>query len=228
MEYLPRPLRWPELHPYDRDLTAWYPFDDRSGATLYDRSGNKNHGLISGATWVSRPVSGALRFSGSNIVTVPTLDGYQTDRSSLTIMAWINYSQGQGSKMIAGWWYGQEAVIFTYDSALRTGFTIGGNAYDVISPLAYDDGRWHHVTGIFDSQDTSARVKLCVDANLVNSTAGAAGTLSGTDGCSIGNLIPNKNYAFPGSIAGVRFYGPALSLSRIKRIYELERPLVRR
>ena len=40
-------------HTVDADTMALYTFDAYTGSTLYDRSGNGNHGLIDGATWTT-------------------------------------------------------------------------------------------------------------------------------------------------------------------------------
>ena len=40
-------------HTVDADTMALYTFDAYTGSTLYDRSGNGNHGTIDGATWTT-------------------------------------------------------------------------------------------------------------------------------------------------------------------------------
>ena len=40
----------------DQSNSAFYKFNSGSGNILYDHSGNQNHGLIYGATWVENPI----------------------------------------------------------------------------------------------------------------------------------------------------------------------------
>ena len=40
-------------HTVDADTMALYTFDAYTGSTLYDRSGNGNHGTIDGASWTT-------------------------------------------------------------------------------------------------------------------------------------------------------------------------------
>ena len=55
------------------ELVAWWRFDDGSGTTAMDSTGNGNDGtLTGGATWTDGPILGALDFSGTNSrVTAP-------------------------------------------------------------------------------------------------------------------------------------------------------------
>ncbi len=63
-------------------LVAAYGFDEGSGATALDSSGNNNNGTITNATWTASGKFGsALNFNGSNAwVTVPNVDQPEPDR----------------------------------------------------------------------------------------------------------------------------------------------------
>ena len=48
------------------DLVGYWSFDEGSGGTAYDYSGNNNHGTIYGATWTTGISGGALYFVEEN------------------------------------------------------------------------------------------------------------------------------------------------------------------
>jgi PKD repeat protein len=82
-------------------LVAAYNFEETSGATVVDISGNSNHGTISGATRTTSGKYGkALSFDGaSNWVTVN--DSASLDlTTSVTVEAWI-----YPNNLDSGWWY---------------------------------------------------------------------------------------------------------------------------
>ena len=71
-------------------LVAWWMFDENSGETAADSSGNRRDGILVGnPSW--RPSGGrfrgALEFDGSNHVEVPNLD---MTSGAATFVAWIN------------------------------------------------------------------------------------------------------------------------------------------
>src|SRR6266446_2472758 len=71
-------------------LVAAYSFDDGSGTTVTDLSGNGNTGTITGATWSSLgKFSNGLRFDGiSNWVTVNDSDSLDLT-GGMTLEAWV-------------------------------------------------------------------------------------------------------------------------------------------
>src|SRR5262245_14536190 len=74
-------------------LVAAYGFDEGSGVTVTDASGNGNNGKITGATWVSSgKYGGALQFDGNEaVVTIPDSASLHLS-SGMTLEAWVNPS----------------------------------------------------------------------------------------------------------------------------------------
>src|SRR5262249_30338935 len=71
-------------------LVAAYSFDEGSGTTVVDRSGNGHAGTISGATWTTAgKYGGALSFNGTNAVgTIPDASALHLT-TGMTLEAWV-------------------------------------------------------------------------------------------------------------------------------------------
>ena len=74
-------------------LVAAYGFDEGSGTTVTDASGNGNNGTVANATWsTAGKFGGALSFNGtSSVVTVPNSASLQLS-SGMTLEAWVDPS----------------------------------------------------------------------------------------------------------------------------------------
>src|SRR5215472_7057056 len=74
-------------------LVAAYGFNEGSGTTVTDASGNGNNGTITAATWTtSGKYGGTLSFNGSTaVVTVPNAASLQLT-TGMTLEAWVNPS----------------------------------------------------------------------------------------------------------------------------------------
>ena len=72
-------------------LVAAYSFDEGSGTTVHDASGNGNNGTIGGATWTTSGKYGnALVFNGvSALVTINNSASLQLS-TAMTLEAWVN------------------------------------------------------------------------------------------------------------------------------------------
>ena len=75
--------------PTRADLVAWWTFDDGSGTTAVDSSGNGNDGtLIGGATWVDGQLGDAIQFNGTDSYVAAAHIPF--DNRSFTITMWVN------------------------------------------------------------------------------------------------------------------------------------------
>lgn len=82
-------------------LVAAYSFNEGTGTTVTDLSGNGNNGTISGATWnAAGRYSGALSFDGVNdMVTIP--DAASLDLTTgMTLEAWIRPTSNAGWRTV--------------------------------------------------------------------------------------------------------------------------------
>ena len=79
-------------------LVAAYGFDEGSGTTVTDASGNGNNGTITNATWATSGKYGkALQFNGtSSLVTIPDSASLHLT-TGMTLEAWVNPSTVNGT-----------------------------------------------------------------------------------------------------------------------------------
>jgi len=214
----------------DPNLVAWYKFDEGSGTTAYD-SARSHTGTISGATWATGRVGGALRFDGVND-RVSSPDALDLDiTGDITIAAWVNFFQG-------GLGYdGSEKAIVTktvYNGAFNNPYDfrtsiatnpnlafVRANASD--HECAYSDlnislNTWHHVA----VREENGVANFYVDGVLTGMWWGEPPLTSPPTGNDYSLLIGARydGLFFNGLIDDVRIYNRALSSAEIRAIPE--------
>jgi PKD repeat protein len=203
---------------------AYWKFDDGSGASAVDSSGNGNTGtLVNAPTWASGEVNGALAFNGSSqYVTVPAAAGSSLDIDSppVTIAAWVNpntisapqtiFLRGLSNGVGAGkQGYG---LFINSNGKVNVGSAGGGN-FDSLTTLTAKT--WQHVAAVINGSaskvyingvdQTPAGVKVNVVASSAGLTIGAARNSANT---AFGRF-------FNGTLDEVQVYGAALSPDQI-------------
>ncbi len=76
----------------DTGLVGYWKFDEGSGTTATDSSGNGNTGTIYGATWVDGKSGKALSFDGNDDYVVSTTVNFSTGSADRTISFWVKSS----------------------------------------------------------------------------------------------------------------------------------------
>src|SRR5215467_13558651 len=134
-------------------LVAAYGFDEGSGTTVTDASGNGNNGTITNATWATAGKFGkALSFNGSNArVTIPDAASLHLT-NGMTLEAWVNPSTVTGA-----WrdviYKGDDSYYLegTSDSSSRPA---GGGSWSSAGPLygtaALTANTWTHLALTYD------------------------------------------------------------------------------
>jgi hypothetical protein len=159
-------------------LKGWWPLNEGRGQTVYDWSGNRNHGYLGSTTgvddndpsWIRGIFFGsALRFAGDDFVTIPATST-ALEPKQLTVSAWVRASGSPGTFKYILAKGGDACVSASY--ALTTSYNGGlifytwvDNAQRNAGPVAPEaiwDGRWHHVAGTWDG----AHARLYVDGVL--------------------------------------------------------------
>jgi uncharacterized repeat protein (TIGR02543 family) len=199
----------------------WWKFDETSGTTAADASGNgKTGALFNGIAFGTNTITGefgnALNFDGTNDVVRHTSNAGITGYP-FTLSAWVKTTNSTS---------GQKTIVYAGDATTDNKYfrisVAGGQPqlsarntteFNVSSGITISDGNWHHVAGVFSSATDR---KLYVDGvPKVSSTDNVAfPTLNRISAGALDRDTP-VDY-FPGGIDDVRVYSRALSGSEIQ------------
>jgi len=205
-------------------------FNEASGATAVDGSGNNNNGTIAGATRVTGQTGfgGALQFNGSSSIVNIAHSASLALSSGMTLEAWVNPSANAGTTVNDGWrtvimkersTTGLAYGLYSNDgdsNPSRPAGYIRNNGTDVeaANGPAVPLGVWTHLAVTYDG----TTLRLYVNGVLRNSVAAAGGITASTAPLRIGGntvfSVPGTEY-FAGLIDEVRIYNRALSAAEI-------------
>ncbi len=203
-------------------LVAYWAFDEESGTTASDSSGNGHDGTLMGdPQWTDGYFGGGLEFDqAGDEVNVPFHE--DLNQETFTITAWANVEPGSG---------GHRAVISGRDEPPVSGYIIYaepgnkwqfwtgvGNRWAPITGPAINLGEWDHVAGTY----ADGKQKFYVNGELVGEVD-AQPTLNTKQEFLIGagaNERANHEYLFKGIIDEVRVYDRALSEAEVASVME--------
>ncbi len=197
------------------DLVGAWSFDEGSGSSVGDASGQGNVGSVSGATWTtSGKFGGALVFNGSSArVNVPNSASLQLV-SGMTLEAWV-----YPASVSSGWRdvvYKGDDNYYLEGTSLTGGRPAGGGTFGGSNANAYGSGAlpgdtWSHLALTYDG----ATLRLYVNGAQVGSQASTGAIATSTNQLQIGGDSIWGQY-FSGRIDEVRVYNTALSAAAIQ------------
>ncbi|MFA6109945.1 MAG: LamG domain-containing protein [Candidatus Latescibacterota bacterium] len=198
---------------------------DISGATAYDRSGQNNHGtLTGGVTKTIGKVGQALSFDGVDdyVNTVPAsgLAGSAT----FTVSFWAKPVSTVSNKMAVAIRNEQSNVtlfgIYPADNVTGAGARVFWNNASIIDENGVERaGSWHHY--LFVSR-SSTNHELYVDGQSVGTSAISRALPNPLSNITIGAWYPTNQH-FNGALDEVRIYNRALSATEVSSLYNLGR-----
>ena len=197
-------------------LVAAYAFDEATGSTLSDASGNGNTGTISGATWTSGRYSYGLAFNGSsarvNVQDAPSLDL----TSAMTLEAWVKPTTVTSSWRDVIYKGNDNYYLMATSSPGGTarpvgGATIAGVHQEAFGTVAITANTFTHLATTYDG----SAVRLFVNGTQVASKAATGSIATSTNQLQIGGDSIYGQY-FAGTIDEVRIYNTALTQAQIQ------------
>ncbi len=203
-------------HAQATGLVASYSFEEGSGTTTADASGNSNTGTLANATWTTSGKYGkALSFNGtSSIVNIADAASLRLT-TAMTLEAWVNPSAAGNvwrtvvMKEVAGdlaySLYANEDVNVPA-AYVRIGTTSPRAGGASVVPL----NTWTHLAATYGA----GSLRLYVNGTLVSTTAVTGSIASSTKPARIGGNTIWGEY-FAGLIDEVRIYNRALSAAEI-------------
>jgi len=201
----------------DPDLAAYWKFDEGSGTTAYDSSGNGNDGVFVGdPQWVAGKFGGALEFDGDDYVNCGNGDSLQI-RDEITIAFWFNVEAFQTT------W---EAFLAKGDNSYRasrgggdgnathmgiSGTSTGGGNGWFNGTVIVIGGQWHHYAATYDG----AEGRIYIDGVLDVTSPGTGQINESTYDFWIGSNSQNTGRLLHGLMDEVRLYSRALNEAEI-------------
>jgi Concanavalin A-like lectin/glucanases superfamily len=213
------------------DLIAHYTFDDGSGTTVADHSGNKRDGTLVGGTWITDgKFGGALHLDGASYVTV---DNFPNARSSFSVSTWtrtIQWTDG-GYEAIAtteyvfdgGW---EVNVLDSADGGtrLQAAFwddTLNGYTYVDCRCLQQESDAWVNFAFVVDGSAHTMTVYL--NGAVVSVVAAPNPIGPGTPQLFIGRWL-RAGRLLIGDIDDMAIYGRALAPAEVQALLQQSPP----
>ena len=194
---------------------AAYAFDEGSGTTTADASGNDNGGTRVGASWTTGQFGNALSFDGSgDYVSVPDDDSLDIT-GELMLEAWIFPTSLGGYRMIIDkTTTGQPTNYFLvlFGDEVNFGFFTNGWREHITSGVDLPVDTWSHVAAVYN--DTANIVRIYVNGVEVLSEVENRSLIPNGQELRIGIGSPGEE--FIGRIDNVRVTNQALSETEIQ------------
>lgn len=209
---------------FNNNLVASYGFNENSGVTANDNSGNNNNGtLTNGPAWSSSGRFGAaILFDGTNdMVAIP--DASSLDLTTgMTLEAWVNPSNLTGYKTIICKDRTSSAFSYVLSANNNTSgaanqrpnsrLRVGSSNRTVTGTSKLPLNTWTHVASTYDG----AVYRLFINGNQVATLNSTGNITTSTDLLRIGGSAALGSQYFAGLIDEVRIYNRALSQSEIQ------------
>jgi hypothetical protein len=227
------------------NTVAYYRFDETTGSSAADSSGNANTGTLlnmpfDDSEWTPGRISGALSFnadgSGDDYVSVPDAPSVNFNANPvLSIAAWVRgpgaQTNGAGIIVKGTGSGGEQYAIDVNINQLTTPAyrfyvrSSAGVSTDCTTPVP-PNGRWQHIVAVYNGP--IGLMQFYVNGQLVSSVAGPTSLLPNTHELSIGNRQSGAatpyNRPFTGVIDDVRLYNHAMTSNEVQQIYALAAP----
>jgi len=223
-------------------LAAGWNFNEGTGTTAYDTSGNANTGTLTNSpTWTTDKngtANSAIAFDGvDDYVDAGNDESLDFGTGEVSFEAWVNIGTqtedyvailnksadndwtGVGVKL--GFWLGNRsgALGNNYLLQLGDGTSTSSISPDSVSFGALNNAGWTHIVGTVDAVGGSPLIKAYKNSSLVSSTSRTlTGSINTTYNLNIGQWRAySRNLA--GSVDNIRIYNKTLSADEISDVY---------
>ena len=191
-------------------LVAHWKFDDGSGTTAIDSSGNGFDIMLHNTTWEDGVFGGAAHFQG---VGYGDVSDFNYSQNAITLCAWVWHDEFRINKIERYVTVGQSiaAICKEYDGRLVFYIDTDDNLRHLLAKDVLTEGQWHHVAGTWDGLTQRLYIDGVEIASQVPVTIGVLGEASGV-------TISSEAEPFNGMLDDVRIYDCALSDDEINTI----------
>jgi len=198
-------------------LVGYWRFEEGSGTTASDSSGNGNSGtLYNSPIWTNGYFGNALGFDGvDDYVNLPST--VQLTNQSFTIMSWMKPSSLTGNYQMFGptQWNAVGIGLVAGSNQIFCQFNTGGLNIQS-SAIVPNTNQWYHVVCSFDW--STSLLSIYVNGTRINSWT-ATNPSFNWNNFYIGSQGPDGNL-FNGTIDEVQVWNRALTASEIYEMYQ--------
>ena len=197
-------------------LVAAYSFDEGTGTSVTDVSGNGNNGTIANATWTTAGQYGnALVFNGTSALVTINDSASLHLTNGMTLEAWVN-----PSAVSSAWrdvvYKGADNYYMEGTSTSSGGLPCGAGTFGTADVAAFGTAllalnTWTHLAATYDG----ATLVFYVNGVQVSSLAQTGNIVTSGNPLQIGGDSIYGQY-FQGSIDEVRVYNVALTAAQIQ------------
>ncbi len=212
----------PDGSALDAGLVAFYKFDETSGTSAADSSGNGHTAmLVGGATFAAGLQNNAVALSGSSqYVNLPA--GIVSGLTSFSISTWVNLTATTMWSRVFDFGTGTTAYMFytpNSGTTARYAISTGGTAQEQrIAPATPLTATWQHLVmtqsgnvGTFYVNGASAGQNTVMTVN--------PSSLGATTQCWLGRSEYTGDPYLSGSIDNFRIYNRALGAGEVQALY---------
>ncbi|WNG51498.1 DUF1565 domain-containing protein [Archangium minus] len=205
--------------------TLWWKFDEGSGSSISDSSGNAHTGMLQGdSSWVAGRLGYAVNLGSTGKVVINTSTPVDVTTGDFSLSCWVYLNAlpsawssiiNKGGSGVAG--YGLEVDPGNRLTASLQGAS--GTNQHVIGLTVLAPGQWYHAVAVFKRND---KVYLYLNGELQTSATYAPGntsSLSNTKAFTLGSYSNANTWHLPGRVDAVRMYHRALTAAEVSALY---------
>lgn len=205
-------------NPAEDGLVAYWSFDEGTGKTAADATGNGHDGEFNGAPkWVAGKFGTALEFDGKGDYVAVADDDALDLTDKITLMAWFSPNDVLTSRrlMVKN---NSIFVIFDFSNANSIDFLVKpNNTFAESKTTDWKVGEWYHFAGTFDGKTLKVYINGELEGEAANNVPIAPSDLELWIG---GDDNGRATDWFPGKIDEVRLYDKTLSGADIQRVMD--------
>jgi len=196
-------------------LVSWWT----GNGNATDINGTNNGTWIGTATYTNGEVGQAFSVSTINYISIPDSPSLDQFTTAFTLEFWEKgpSPNNNWNSMVSKSDSGYEVRLY-YDQNYANFYVNGLSNDGVVGTRNVNDGKWHHIAGVYDGTNCYLYVDGTLDAKQANT-----GTINCAQGTALGiGWLPTPNYPrnFTGLIDEVSLYKVALSSNQIAAIYD--------
>lgn len=219
------PLDVVDIPETSADLVAYWTFDEGSGTSVLDHSGNAFDGQLTGGTWIGDgSFHGALYLTRGDYVAVPNFPDATPD---WTVSAWVRYAQSDigsdlatiiGTEIPSTGGWEMQGPVNAETSKLEFSYSRPQGGYFTLICCEIQPDQWMHFTAVVDSQALTMTLYLGGQVQILEHVQ--APILAGNHSLHIGiEEKPNQLVGpFQGAVDEVRIYRRALNAAEVTRL----------